>query len=460
MYGDNMNFKSVFKRETKVIAIVVICMVVVVMGTSYALFFQINHNNNNQVVTSGSLEVTYGNGATVTVDDTADNNCLIPQDDESGSGSGGCEFILSVTNTGTLPMDYKLMIYNDTETLASVDPTGTFVDHQYIKYTLTKQLATSSTSETVATAAILNAAPLNDQKRVLETNHIASGDTITFSLKVWIDEDAPDTIIGNYVYLKLDVTGEVYDEGETAAAALSAYMDTNGLEEIVSDTSVMAAENATTSIKEFRFSGSNPNNYIYFNCTDENDVATCEKWRILGVYNDNNESKIKLINSSYTKEDLTDISFDEGTTLYTYLNTDFYNSLSDSAKAKISSSTYYIGVVDSLDYDAKSMYGLERNFYKTVSANVGLMSVSDYAFAAGLYSNEMISSISSKNSNNWLYNNKNELLVNPYLKNSDGSVTSATSDGTKLIRPVVYLNSNVKFSSGDGTNSNPYVLAK
>ena len=38
-----------------------------------------------------------------------------------------------------------------------------------------------------------------------------------------------------------------------------------------------------------RYYGANPNNYIYFNCTDYSNQTsdTCEKWRIIGVFNGN-----------------------------------------------------------------------------------------------------------------------------------------------------------------------------
>ena len=42
-----------------------------------------------------------------------------------------------------------------------------------------------------------------------------------------------------------------------------------------------------------RYYGANPNNYIYFNCSDYNNQndTTCEKWRIIGVFN----GKVKII---------------------------------------------------------------------------------------------------------------------------------------------------------------------
>ena len=55
-----------------------------------------------------------------------------------------------------------------------------------------------------------------------------------------------------------------------------------------------------------RYIGANPNNYVYFNCSDYNNQSdsTCEKWRIIGVFK--NMSK-----EDGTKEDLVKIVKDE-----------------------------------------------------------------------------------------------------------------------------------------------------
>ena len=72
---------------------------------------------------------------------------------------------------------------------------------------------------------------------------------------------------------------------------------------------------ATTDITNFatddpdnniRYIGANPNNYVYFNCSDYNNQSdsTCEKWRIIGVFKN-------MTKSDGTKEDLVKIVKDE-----------------------------------------------------------------------------------------------------------------------------------------------------
>ena len=58
--------------------------------------------------------------------------------------------------------------------------------------------------------------------------------------------------------------------------------------------------------KNVRYIGANPNNYVYFNCSDYNNQSdsTCEKWRIIGVFNN-------VTKSDGSKENLVKIIRDE-----------------------------------------------------------------------------------------------------------------------------------------------------
>lgn len=205
-----MNYKNIFKRETKVIVYVVICLTLVVIGTSYALFLQVNNNTNNQVVKAGSLTITYSGGNTVTVDENENSNCLLPQSDSDGAGSNGCKFNLSITNTGTLPMEYNLLIYDNVD---DVPAAATFVDYSLVRHSLKKQYTVANKNETVTSAKALGdlSTYSSTTKKVLEKSVIEAGETITFALNIWIDDNASTDIIGQYVYLKLDVIGSVYE---------------------------------------------------------------------------------------------------------------------------------------------------------------------------------------------------------------------------------------------------------
>ena len=76
------------------------------------------------------------------------------------------------------------------------------------------------------------------------------------------------------------------------------------LGKVIEDESQIATDDADNNI---RYIGANPNNYVYFNCSDYNNQsdATCEKWRIIGVFKN-------VTKSDGSKEDLVKIIKDDG----------------------------------------------------------------------------------------------------------------------------------------------------
>ena len=467
-----MNYTKIFKRETKVIAYVVICLTLVVMGISYALFLQVNDNKANQIVTAGSLEITYDKGNVVTVSDveSVEGNCLTPQGDTSGMGSGGCEYELSIYNSGTLPMQYDLLIYDDDDIPAG----GEHVPHEYIRHSLSKQYEEGSQPEVVtdeSKRALSSLDLKDDTKRIIERAVIQSGETIVFKLKIWIDANAPsdgeESIIGKYVYLKLDVSGLVY-ENEAATTTLLSAKD-SGLTELTGINTFDENE----SLSEYRYVGTNPNNYVYFNCSDSTKTDTCEVWRILGIYNVdsglNTENRIKLIKANSEEISAWDINGDkdyEASQVNSRLTITYYDALSEMAKGQIDKAEYRLGGTNSLNISGYEILGFEYESLKTISVPVGLMNVSDYVLASGFDDEATLENIASKNENNWLYTGKSEWFVNQnasnevYALDTNGSIGTGVVTEEKLIRPVVYLDSNIKIIGGNGTSSNPYLLSK
>ncbi len=450
-----MNYKRIFKRETKVIVYVVIALTIVLIGSSYALVFQVKNNNANQVVQAGGLEVTYSTTNTI-----SSNSCLVPKaDDET---SGGCSFEFTVTNKGNLPSAYTVSISNITVS------GKTLMDWKYIKYTLTRKLGT--TTSTVASNKLLSSVPTTNSKRVLDTNSLALSQAVTYTFKFWIIDDAPPSVIKQYVSLNINVDNTV-DEAKAATVSLSAMSGQKGLFEIkdISPKISTYSNNTTTTDekKEYRYTGSNPDNYVYFNCQNVANLETCEKWRILGVYNVpfNNtiETRLKIVNmdSNITKAwDSTSNKYD-ASAIKKYLNEEYFNSLSESARNFVTNAQYTTNVVTDKNIMAKDLLVNEQESDDKISTRVGLMSLSDYALASG----EEITLENTEQLNaSWLHKGANEWLINPnadnqvYAINADGTIGTSLPSEEKLIRPVVYLNSDVTFVSGSGTFDDPYIL--
>ena len=221
----------------------------------------------------------------------------------------------------------------------------------------------------------------------------------------------------------------------------------------------------------YRYAGANPNNYVCFGST----ASTCPSdnlYRIIGVFG----SEVKLIKAtsygSYAWDSDNSNTWDSSTKpdISTTLNTTYYNTLSSTWQNKIATHTWKVGgMAGSTTNTAKQYYDVEvgsSSSSTTDRMKIGLMYVSDYGFAASNgYWTTALDSYSSATSSNWLYLDPFEWTITPNSSFSN-SVFNVNRSGNLgyydlayygySARPVFYLNSNVSYVSGDGTQGNPY----
>ncbi len=135
--------------------------------------------------------------------------------------------------------------------------------------------------------------------------------------------------------------------------------------------------------------------------------------------------------------------FDKKTNLYTsssiykYLNNDYYNSLEN--KDMLVKGKFYIGYYNSNNnYDYKSIYENE------VEAYVGLPSLNDLYVMdyTGIYTLTPV------------YDGSKTI----YVLSSDNTIYTDRIHINRSVRPVLYLNSNLKVKGGSGSEEDPYVL--
>ena len=108
-----LSFSNIFKRETKLAAYFIICLTLVVLSVSYALFLSVDDNTNNQVVEAGDLIFTYksGNFISVTENNKEKNICFQPMTEEEAELYWEeCSYSFSVRNTGSLTGSYSLSL--------------------------------------------------------------------------------------------------------------------------------------------------------------------------------------------------------------------------------------------------------------------------------------------------------------------------------------------------------------
>ena len=246
------------------------------------------------------------------------------------------------------------------------------------------------------------------------------------------------------------------------------------------------ATTQTRALTDYRYIGATPNNYVTFNN---------ELWRIIGVFTvedgtGNTEQRIKIVRneklSRKMKWDSNDVNEWSTASLNKYLNGEYYNGVDDTSKSMIADTKYYLGGNPSyLNLKGEDYYNFERGTTvysgRSTSWNgkIALMYPSDYTYtyALGVDNTCYNDGFNCRTDNGgtptkgWIYNtnsNSSQWLLSPHPGNStyafrlvdSGSVsyTSFGVAGTNGVRPSLYLVSNIKIDSGEGTEQSPYRL--
>ena len=208
--------------------------------------------------------------------------------------------------------------------------------------------------------------------------------------------------------------------------------------------------------------GGNPANYVRFNG---------ELWRIIGIYG--NQLKIQRtfsLESRRYNNSIWDSNSWETSTMLTYLNGEYFDSLSDDAKEMIDDGTWYVGGV-SVGDAAPQVY--EKAKLLTWVGKVGLMNPYEYLYAS--IGENCYDTVASKyetlcgtNDNNWMKQNTYTWTMTPadwakwryvVTMRSNGSLDDIFTTNSYASYPVVYLKPSVTITDGTGTNNDPFILS-
>ena len=220
----------------------------------------------------------------------------------------------------------------------------------------------------------------------------------------------------------------------------------------------------------YRYAGTNPDNYVCFgdDCSDENNL-----YRIIGVFG-SEEKLIKNTNiGNYAWDSGGSNTWNSSTKpdIRNTLNITFLNTLNITWQNKIATHTYKVGGMDyGYSTTAKQYYDTEvgsSSSSTTDSMKIGLMYVSDYGYAANPSS--WTTSLTNYRNNDWLKSSSTEFFISPrsdtsniaFYQTGGGVVAVITNCVIELwaVRPSFYLNSDVQYISGSGTQSDPFRIA-
>ena len=540
---DNKNNKA---KIYMISSLVVLVIVVIVSGTYAYYVWTTSDSDTTKIVAGiGAATVTFDGGSDISAN-------LRPVSDKSKG------IVKNISVKG----DTEGLVFNMYLDITSIDTGLKDESFRYELYKGTTKVKEGNFSDSYLTSNTVTCTKNNTNHIVLLTNESISTSKTQYTLYIWINGanyTNPNTMMNKTFSFKLHADGEgAVMKGYTAADYIT-DLYTEAAKETVKNNSITynyaniydtdSDDNTSGGLMNdrlggtttdldggnIRYYGANPNNYIYFNCSDYSNQtsSTCETWRIIGVF----DGKLKLIRGSQigtyswdNKNTSTGAESANGKNDWTtarlmkllnpsdYYTVDsndnnlgqslYYNSTSgkcysgqnnatkdcdftstgikDTTRNMISETIWNIGGWNSNSVYSNQIYEYERGttVYSgrptTWKGKIALAYPSDYGYAADLnqckdkklynYYN------STCTSNNWMWtiitNNGNSggwLLIShanysnyTWFVYSGGSVYNVTYANTcymRMVLPALYLSSDIKIESGDGSESNPYKLS-
>ena len=454
-------------KDKKIIILSIIgslLLVSIVVATSYAYFVANvsgNKDTNNVVVTNGVMALEYKDGDEINLGNA------IPGSSVSKT--------FTVKNTGNVSTNY---------TIYFSELSNKFVDKTDLVYTLTSSDGGKSVAQTQVPST---------NEAMVSNYAIDAGKTHTYTLTI--------------TFLNKD---ENQDDNQNVS--FSTKVSVNETKEYVEPTrfemlgkTIESYEVATDDPNNnIRYIGANPNNYVYFNCSDYSNQSdsTCEKWRIIGVFKNvtkedgSKEDLVKIIRDDSLGSivwDSNNVNDWSTASLQTTLNGTYYNGTyatgalkNDSTRNAIESVIWNLGGLSSSRNTTSTFYSSERG--KTVysvhaptwTGKIGLMYPSDYGYATagGSTTNRATcmttnlydwdgSGVSDCKNNDYLLKSYYQWTLTPRLSRSDyafyvgssGNVNFGDAYATGGVRPVAFLKSNISITNvGTGTSESPFQL--
>ena len=179
--------KNIKNKKLIMIISIIVGVVVLVLGTSYALYTLNVTKNSNFKVKVGKLELTITD--TESEDRVVINN-TVPTPTTEALEEDGYNF--TITNTGTIDAAYT--VYLDELTLDNQNRNK--MSNEYIKVNLSPQNSVNL-NNTALLSSFTNGA--------LETGVLEAGESISYTLRVWVDYNADNGAQNKYFASKIRV---------------------------------------------------------------------------------------------------------------------------------------------------------------------------------------------------------------------------------------------------------------
>ena len=218
-----INFEKItkfIKSKNFFIAVCVFVLTLSTIGVSYASFFTVKTNTNNQSISTGTLQVSYGNDTTSAIN--KENMESIP--DELGlslNGDGNVK-VLFIQNTGSLNSTFTVNVGYDMENFTnrqgykSTDP---LTPLDYIKIAVYEYNGINDETLIVGPVTIADLPIYSSNSDYRYNRYSLFFDTVggtsggdatkTYKIKTWLSDKAIPAARYTYFYINSEVVAEV-----------------------------------------------------------------------------------------------------------------------------------------------------------------------------------------------------------------------------------------------------------
>ena len=271
------------RKAYKIILMVISILLIgsIIIGTSYSMWVKTAVQKEQNIVNSSCFDIEFTESSNINLTNA------IPISDEAGLKKKPYTFTLK----NTCNMNSKVTIALDVLSTSTMSSSA-------IKTSLTK--GNKSGTPNLLTSLDKKAeVDISGAKEayILGTDIIGANKSKSYSLYLWMDEAVTVAEASKSFSSKVVIVNTATEEEPplTLSEKVTALSAT--------DTANFATDDPDNNI---RYIGANPNNYVYFNCSDYSNQSdsTCEKWRIIGVFKN-------VTKSDGTKEDLVKIIKDD-----------------------------------------------------------------------------------------------------------------------------------------------------
>ena len=286
------------KKKIFLITGISLLVLIAIVGGTYAWYVWTTSDSDTTKIVAGV------GAATVTFDGGSDINAnLRPVSDKSKG----------IIKNISVKADTTGLVFNMYLDITSIDTGLKDESFRYELYKGTTKVKEGNFSDSYLTSNTVTCSKNNTNHIVLLTNESISTSKTSYTLYIWIDGanyTNPNTMMNKTFNFKLHADGE--------GAVMKGYTAADYITDLYTEAAKVTATNnsityntapsvslmndrlggTTTDLDggNIRYYGANPNNYIYFNCSDYSNQtsSTCETWRIIGVF----DGKLKLIRGS------------------------------------------------------------------------------------------------------------------------------------------------------------------